>query len=93
MGQKPYFSWLSELIETVCSLSTIVQDVEDEPQTKYGGNEIIGESQHADEEEVLSVALIIDASKESFYRRAAKMAPNEAIAALFGYIADAVKDK
>lgn len=42
MGQKPYFSWLSELIETVCSLSTIVQDVEDEPQTKYGGNEIIG---------------------------------------------------
>ena len=48
---------------------------------------------HADAAEVLSVALKIDSSMQSFYRRAAQMAPSEAIAELFGNLADAIKDK
>jgi hypothetical protein len=48
---------------------------------------------HADAAEVLSVALKIDSFMQSFYRRAAQMAPSEESAELFGNLADAINDK
>jgi hypothetical protein len=48
---------------------------------------------HTDAAEVLSVALEIDSSMQAFYRRAAQMAPSEAITKLFENLADAIKDK